>query len=182
MPMVPGSPRDRQEALGCHAPEPQPATAPACFAELHLEDGFPWYEDDSVPPTERTTPSRLIASSMPLALGEGELAVPSATATYSPRPVVLPRCLVFRRRDSRISPGMLVFVCVACCLSSLTSVTVLPSVVCGHLTPTLRGFPPPPYPQDGVQPLEAILVPLYGSPGAPRCCCGDHPVVPRKEA
>src|ERR687898_1419532 len=28
--------------------EPQPAAAPACFVELHLEDGFPWYEDDSV--------------------------------------------------------------------------------------------------------------------------------------
>jgi hypothetical protein len=28
--------------------EPQPATTPACFVELHLDDGFPWYEDDSV--------------------------------------------------------------------------------------------------------------------------------------
>jgi hypothetical protein len=28
--------------------EPQPAAPPACFVELHLEDGFPWYKDDSV--------------------------------------------------------------------------------------------------------------------------------------
>ena len=28
--------------------EPQPAPATACFVQLHLEDGFPRYKDDSV--------------------------------------------------------------------------------------------------------------------------------------
>src|SRR5215213_11470136 len=40
--------------------EPQPAAPSACFVELHLEDGFPWYKDGSAS-TERTTPSRLMA-------------------------------------------------------------------------------------------------------------------------
>src|SRR5215218_8024059 len=38
--------RDRQ-ALSVTF-EPQPAAPPACFVELHLEDRFPWYKDDSV--------------------------------------------------------------------------------------------------------------------------------------
>src|SRR5687768_3280396 len=61
--------------------EPQPAAATACFVELNLEDGFPWYKDDSV--LDRKDDA-VEAYGFQHAAGPGgsELTVPAATAKH----------------------------------------------------------------------------------------------------
>ena len=61
--------------------EPQPATAPACFVELHLEDGFPWYKDDSVL-DRKDNAVEACCFQHAARPGGSELTVPAATAKH----------------------------------------------------------------------------------------------------
>src|SRR5215204_3097 len=67
--------------------ESQSAAAPACFVELHLEDGFPWYKDDSLL-DRKDDPVEACGFQHAARPSGSELTVPAATTKHIHRDVL----------------------------------------------------------------------------------------------